>query len=63
MNNSNEPNNSKKRKLITLIPYILIPAIIILGISYYAEKQSQVKMKYYEIVQLFEEHKVDQYRL
>lgn len=53
--------NSKK--ILTLIPYILIPVMIIVGVSYYASLQKQEKLEYYEVVQLFDEHKVEEYTL
>lgn len=53
--------NSKK--ILTLIPYILIPVMIIVGVSYYASLQRQEKLEYYEVVQLFDEHKVEEYTL
>ena len=63
-NNSNNNNKKpKKNKLLTLLPYILIPAIIILGISYYASHQETDSPEYYEIVALFDEGKVTDYKL
>ena len=56
-------NSSKKNKLITILPYILIPVFIILGISYYADHQKKEKPEYYQIELLFEQNKVDEYRL
>ncbi len=56
-------NSSKKNKLITILPYILIPIFIILGISYYADHQKKEKPEYYQIELLFEQNKVDEYRL
>lgn len=60
-----ETNNKKpqKNKLITLLPYIIIPLVIILGVSFYAEHQSKDKLEYYEVVALFEDHKIDEYSL
>ncbi len=53
----------KNKKILTLIPYILIPVLIIAGLSYYASFQKQEKLEYYEVVQLFDEHKIEEYSL
>ena len=37
--------------------------MIIVGVSYYASLQKQEKLEYYEVVQLFDEHKVEEYTL
>ena len=56
-------NNNRKNKLITILPYILIPVFIILGVSYYADHQKKEKPEYYQIEMLFEQNKIDEYRL
>ncbi len=60
-NNSKKPD--MKKKLLTLLPYILIPVMIIAGVSYYASTQQREKVEYYQIVSLFDEGKVDEYQL
>ena len=68
-NNFNNKNGGspvtppKRNKIFTLLPYLLIPLVIILGVSYYADHQSKEKPEYYEIVALFDENKIDEYRL
>ncbi len=52
-----------KKKLITLLPYILIPVMIIAGVSYYASTQQREKLEYYQLVSLFDEGKVSEYKL
>ena len=56
-NNANRPggnsNRPASRRILTILPYILIPLVIIMGISYYAKNQKQEKPEYYEIVALF----------
>ncbi|MBR2732610.1 MAG: ATP-dependent zinc metalloprotease FtsH [Clostridia bacterium] len=49
--------------MLTLIPYILIPLIIISGISVYAGTQKQEKLEYYQLVALFDQGKVEEYKL
>lgn len=63
--NNNEPKNNKniKRRLLTFLPYILIPLMIILGVTYYANGQTREKLEYYEIVALFNDGKVSEYTL
>ena len=65
MENKNKPKlpSSKKKKLLTLLPYILIPALIILGISYYAKSSEKKQLQYYQVVSLFEQNMVSKYSL
>ncbi len=60
-NNSKKPD--MKKKLVTLLPYILIPVMIIAGVSFYAGTQQREKLEYYQLVSLFDEGKVDEYKL
>ena len=53
----------KNKKILTLIAYMLIPVLIIAGLSYYASFQKQEKLEYYEVVELFDEHKIEEYTL
>ncbi|MBP3327451.1 MAG: ATP-dependent zinc metalloprotease FtsH [Clostridia bacterium] len=62
--NNKQPNKKiTKKKLLTLLPYILIPALIIGGITVFAGAQDKQKPEYYEIVSLFDEGKVTEYNL
>ncbi len=65
MDNKNNKGNKKpaKKKLISILPYILIPLLIIVGISFYADKQSTEDLEYYEVVALFDEGKIKSYTL
>lgn len=56
-------SRSSARKLLTLIPYILIPIMIISGVSIYASQQKKVKLEYYQVVQYFDDEKVSEYNL
>ena len=60
-NKNNKPDS--KRRWLTVIPYILIPLIIISGVSFYAQNQKKEKLEYYEVVALFDEGKVSSYTL
>lgn len=53
----------KGKKISTVILYLLIPTMIILGMTFYASTAKQEKLEYYQIVQLFDEHKVEAYKL
>ena len=66
MNTKNTKNTNPgnfKKKLPTVLSYILIPLMIIGGITVYAQTQKSEKAKYYEIVSLFDEGKVSEYNL
>ena len=63
MNTKNNNSGNFKRKLFTLLPYILIPLMILLGVTYYANTQSREKLEYYQIVSLFDEGKITEYKL
>lgn len=66
MDNKNKkpvPKNDKKRRVFSLLPYLLIPLIIIGITSIYAEKNTKEKTKYYEIVELFDSGKIEKYSL
>lgn len=52
-----------KKKALTILPYIIIPLLIILAGSAFADSQKKVKTEYYELVQQFDEHKIHEYNL
>jgi len=58
-------NKNKKdpKKRLYLIPYILIPLLIIGAIFLFSGERSDDKKEYYEIVSLFDEGKVESYSL
>ena len=70
MNNSpNKNNNNKndkiKRRIFTLLPYILIPLIMVGAITVAGRtaKEKSEKIEYYQIVQYFDEGKIDKFSL
>ncbi len=63
MNTKKNNSGNFKKKIITLLPYILIPVMIISGMAYYATAQQQEKTEYYELVALFDEGKITDYKL
>ena len=63
MNTKNTNPGGFKNKLPTILSYILIPLMIIGGITIYAQTQKKEKTRYYEIVALFNEGKVSEYNL
>ena len=63
MNNKNNKKKFEPKKLLALLPYILIPAVLIFGLTHYANNTKQKKTAYYEVIELFEENKVTEYSL
>ena len=63
MKNNKKDTNSGARKALALIPYILIPVLIISGVSLYARQQKKEKLEYYQVVQYFDDKKVTEYDL
>ena len=61
--NRNLKNEKKPRKLLYLIPYILIPVLVIGAFMFFSGDNSKDKTEYYEIVNLFDEGKVESYSL
>ena len=62
MINKNDSNN-KKRKLLTLLPYILIPVMIIAGITVYSTAGTRENTEYYQVVSYFDKGMVTEYKL
>ncbi len=64
-NNNNKKTNKKTplQKLVTILPYILIPLIAIACISYFAGTSNKSKPEYYQVVAQFEDMKVTSYTL
>lgn len=60
---NNKNNKNAKRRLLVLLPYLLIPAMLLAGLSYYISAQSRDKLEYYQLVALFDECKVTEYKL
>ena len=64
-NNQNQNNRNKKNRIFALLPYILIPLMMIVGIAI-ASQQSDNKnseAKYYQIVQYFDKDQVSEFSL
>ena len=60
---NNKNNKNAKRRLLVLLPYLLIPAMLLAGLSYYISAQSRDKLEYYQLVALCDEGKVTEYKL
>ena len=63
MKKDNKTPNSKFKKLTVLLPYILIPVVIIAGVYFYMSNTKADKKEYYEIIQLFDDNKVEAFTL
>lgn len=52
------------KKIRAVLPYILIPLVMIIAISFLSGRQAKkTELKYYQIVALFDENKVESYEL
>ncbi len=55
---------NKKRSIISYLPYVLIPLILIASMMMFSNSSAtQAKKEYYEIVQFFEEDDIESYEL
>ena len=63
--NNNKNGNKKKRNFLAFLPYILIPLIMFGAINLASSRgaNGSEKTEYYEIVQYFDEGKVDKFSL
>ncbi len=52
-----------KKKLLAILPYVLIPIFIILASTAFADSQKKQKTEYYEIVQYFDAERISDYSL
>lgn len=52
-----------RKKILTILPYIIIPILIVAAGSTFANSQKQTKTEYYQIVQYFDKDKVSGYTL
>ncbi len=64
-NNKNNKNDKMKSRIMTFLPYILIPLIMIGAITVAGKtaKDKADKVEYYQIVQYFDEGKIDKFSL
>ena len=63
MNDNEKDKKFDPRKLLTLLPYILIPALLLVGLSFISGRQTKEKTEYYQIVQYFDENQIVEYTL
>ncbi len=63
MDNRNQNQKKPAKKLLTVLPYIIISLAVIAGLYYYVNAQSTEKLEYYQVVSLFEEGKISEYKL
>ena len=52
----------KKRNWRVFLPYLLLPIVLILALSFFTTTQTRVKTEYYQIVQYFDQGEVTAYR-
>ncbi len=63
MNPKKTNPGTQKRRISSILAYVLIPLMLISGIAYFMNAQKQEKTEYYQIVALFDEGKVTEYSL
>ncbi len=63
MSNDSKTPDNKFRKLAILLSYILIPVVIITGAYFYMSNAKVDKLQYYEVLQLFDDNKVEAFTL
>mgnify|MGYP004605456901 FL=1 len=67
-NPNNQKNNGrhggpKKGRGWVILPYILIPIALVIGVMYASSTTKKVQTEYYQIVQYFDQDKVDAFKL
>lgn len=68
MDNPNNKNNGrqggpKKGRGWVILPYILIPIALVIGVMYASSTTKKVQTEYYQIVQYFDQDKIDEFKL
>ena len=57
------PGGPKKGRGWVILPYILIPIALVIGVMYASSTTKKVQTEYYQIVQYFDQDKVDAFKL
>ena len=66
MNNNPKNNkNGNKRRIFTLLPYILIPLVMVFAISVATKNASQTaeKVSYYQVIEYFDNNQISEFNL
>ena len=61
--NNGRPGEPKKGRGWVILPYILIPIALVIGVMYASSTTKKVQTEYYQIVQYFDQDKVDAFKL
>lgn len=61
--NNGRPGGPKKGRGWVILPYILIPIALVIGVMYASSTTKKVQIEYYQIVQYFDQDKVDAFKL
>lgn len=61
--NNGRPSGPKKGRGWVILPYILIPIALVIGVMYASSTTKKVQTEYYQIVQYFDQDKVDAFKL
>ena len=62
-NNPKRPNQPKKRNILVFLPYVLIPLVLIFGVMFATDAANKERAEYYQVVQQFDQGKVDEFSL
>ena len=62
-NSPKRPNQPKKRNILVFLPYVLIPLVLIFGVMFATDAASKERAEYYQVVQYFDQGKVDEFSL
>ncbi len=61
--NNGRPGGPKKGRGWVILPYILIPIALVIGVMYASSTTKKVQTEYYQIVQYFDQDKVESFKL
>ena len=61
--NNGRPGGPKKGRGWVILPYILIPIALVIGVMYASSTTKKVQTEYYQVVQYFDQDKVDAFKL
>ena len=53
----------RAKKLLSLLPYVLFPIVIILGIAWLSGGEKQEKLKYYQVIEYFNSSQMEEFSL
>ncbi len=61
--NNKKPGQNKKRNLLAIIPYVLIPLALVLGVMFATNAAAEERAEYYQVIQYFDKGQVSEFKL